>query len=148
MNITKRPGHDTDTAFARSVHHQAYRDVIVRQYGVWEEEAQDEFFKNSWDPPAFEIILCDLIPCGYARVEDCGDYINVSELVILPEFQGQGVGSQILRGVIECAKARRVPIRLQTQHANRAVNLYLRLGFREYERTETHILMEWSNEVG
>jgi len=148
MNITKRPAHEDDTDFACFVHHQAYRDVIVRQFGVWEEEAQDEFFKNSWDPPAYEIILCDGIPCGYTRVEVRGSDLHVRELVILPQFQGQGIGSQILRGVIESAKVRHVPICLETQHTNRAAELYHRLGFREFGRTETHILLEWSNRVG
>jgi len=145
MNISKRPALDADTDFARSVHHQAYRDVVVRQYGVWEEEAQDDFFKSDWDPPAFEVILCDGMPCGYTRVEDHGIDIHVRELVISPQFQGRGIGTQILRGVIDRAKVRQVPVRLGTQHANRAVELYRRLGFREFDRTGTHILMEWSN---
>jgi GNAT superfamily N-acetyltransferase len=148
MEITKRPALDVDTDFARSVHHQAYRDVIVQQYGVWDEEAQDGFFKNDWDPAAFEIILCDDIPCGYLCVEDRDSDIHVRELVILPKFQGQGVGSQILRGVIDRARVRQVPVRLGTQRANRAIDLYRRLGFREFERTGTHILMEWSSEGG
>ena len=148
MGITTRPALDADTDFARTVHHRAYRDVVVRQYGVWEEEAQDRFFENDWETAAFEIILCDGVPCGYTRVEDRGADVHVRELVILPEFQGRGVGSHVLRGVIERAKARRVPVRLGTQHANRAAELYRRLGFREFERTATHVLMDWSSETG
>ena len=146
MKITGRPALDVDTDFARSVHHQAYREVVVRQYGVWDEEAQDEFFKSDWDPSVFEIILCDGVPCGYTCIEDRDSDIHVRELVIVPQFQGQGVGTQILRGVIDRARVRRVPVRLGTLHSNRAVDLYRRLGFREFERTGTHILMEWSDE--
>ena len=145
MDIAKRPAQYVDTDFARSAHHVAYRDVIVRQYGVWEEETQDEFFDNDWNPSEFEIILCDAVPCGYMRVEDRGNDIHVRELVILPSFQGKGIGSQILSDIIKRAKICQVPIRLRTQRANRAVELYLRLGFREVGRTETHILMEWNN---
>jgi GNAT superfamily N-acetyltransferase len=148
MEITKRPALDADTDFARAVHHQAYHDVVVRQYDMWDEEAQDEFFKNDWSPPAFEIILCDGVPCGYTRIEDRSCDIHVRELVISPPFQGQGIGTQILREVIDRGKACKVPVRLGTQRANRAAELYLRLGFREFARTETHILMEWKNETG
>lgn len=143
MKISRRPALDADTDFARSVHHQAYRDVVVRQFGVWDEKAQDEFFKGDWDSAAFEIILCDEVPCGYMCIEDREGDIHVRELVVLPQFQGQGVGSHILREVFERARTRRVPVRLETQQANRAVNLYRRLGFRELGRSDTHIQMEW-----
>jgi GNAT superfamily N-acetyltransferase len=145
MEIAKRPALDADADFARSVHHEAYRDVVVRQFGVWDEAAQDEFFKNDWVSAAYEIILCDGIPCGYMCVEDRSKDIHVREIVISPQFQGKGIGSRLLRWVMDRAKIRQMPVRLGTQHANRAVALYRRLGFREFERTGTHILMEWKH---
>lgn len=145
MEITKRPALDADTDFARSVHHQAYRNVSERQYGPWDERAQDEFFAGDWVPAAFEIILCDGVPCGYACVEDRADDIHVRELVILPQFQGRGIGTRMLMDIIARAEARRVPVRLGTHHANRAAGLYRRLGFREFDRTATHVLMEWND---
>jgi len=141
MEICRRPALDADTYFARSAHHQAYRDVVVRQFGVWDQKAQDEFFNGDWNPAAFEIILCDGVPCGYMSVEDRGDDVYVHELVILPRFQGRGLGSRILLEVIERAETRRVPVRLETLQANRAVDLYRRLGFHEVERSDTHIQM-------
>ncbi|HVF49924.1 MAG TPA: GNAT family N-acetyltransferase [Pyrinomonadaceae bacterium] len=141
--IDKRPASDADTDFARSVHHQAYRDVVTRQYGVWDVSAQDDFFAGDWDAPAFEIINCDGTPCGYLCVEDCDGDIHVREIVLLPEFQGRGIGSRILREIIERARLRRIPVRLGTHLANRAANLYRRLGFRQFAQTESHILFEW-----
>jgi GNAT superfamily N-acetyltransferase len=143
MHITKRPASATDTEFARSVHHRAYRDVSVRQFGPWDEKAQDEFFADGWSAAAHEIILCDDVPCGYVCVEYRDSDIHVRELVIDPEVQGKGIGSHILREVIEHARARQVPVRLGTFHVNHAVNLYRRLGFREVGKTDTHVLMEW-----
>lgn len=143
MEISRRPALDADTDFARSVHHQAYRDVVVRQFGVWDQKAQDEFFDGDWNSAAFEIILCDETPCGYMCVEDREGDIHIRELVILPQFQGRGLGSHLLREVIERAGTRRVPVRLETLQANRAVSLYRRLGFQECERGDTHIRMEW-----
>ena len=143
MHIAKRPALATDTEFARSVHHRAYRDVSVRQFGPWDEKAQDEFFAAGWSAAAHEIVLCDGVPCGYVRVEYRESDIHVHELVIDPEFQGRGIGSHILREVIAHAMARRVPVRLDTFHVNHAVNLYRRLGFREVGKTDTHVLMVW-----
>ena len=81
--------------------------------------------------------------CGYICVENREEDIHIREIVIDPKFQGKGLGTSLLREIIEDAEARQVPVRLGTQQANRAVNLYRKLGFREFERTTTHILMEW-----
>ena len=69
MTLTRRPATPADTDFARSVHHQAYRDVVVRQFGTWDESRQDEFFAADWSAGGFEILLCDAEPCGYVAVE-------------------------------------------------------------------------------
>jgi ribosomal protein S18 acetylase RimI-like enzyme len=147
MKITMLPALDADTEFARVAHHRAYRDVVMRQYGTWDEKAQDRFFMDSWAPGMFEIILCDGVPCGYICVEDRGTDLYVRELIILPEFQGKGIGSQIMRGVFGRASIRQVPVRLETQRNNRAAELYRRLGFREYGQAESHFLMEWNHDA-
>jgi ribosomal protein S18 acetylase RimI-like enzyme len=142
MPVTRRPALETDADFARRVHHRAYREVVERQYGPWDEARQDRFFASSWREGGFEIVLCDGAPCGYLCVEERADDLHVREIVLLPEFQGRGIGSTLLREVIDRAAERGVPVRLGTHHQNRAQHLYRRLGFREIGRTETHLLFE------
>jgi len=144
MRITKRPGLATDLEFVRWVHHRAYRDVVVAQYGRWNEEAQDEFFIAAWSLAPHDVILCDDVRCGYMCVEDRDNDIHLRELVIDPDSQGRGIGTHLIRDVFERATARGVPVSLATHRSNRAVNLYSRLGFRESGRTTSHILMEWN----
>ncbi len=147
MKITTRPVLASDTEFARAAHHQAYREVAERQFGPWDERAQDVFFAADWASGQFELLACDDVECGYVCVERQEDCIFVRELVLLPGFQGCGIGSEVLRGVTERARQSGVPVRLGTCHMNRAVDLYRRLGFRETERTDSHILMEWRDET-
>jgi ribosomal protein S18 acetylase RimI-like enzyme len=144
MKISRRPATVADSDFARSVHHRAYRDVIERQYGSWSQRAQDKFFSDAWVAAAHETILCDAVPCGYACVENRNHEVYLRELVIDPDFQGRGIGTYLVKETQNHATAREVPVRLQTHIANRALNLYSRLGFRETGRTETHVLMEWN----
>ncbi len=147
MPFTTRPAVAADAAFAREAHHGAYRDVVIRQFGAWDEEMQDAYFERSWEGQDREIILRDGVPCGYAGVEFKGDYVHVRELVIHPAYQGQGIGTAFLRGVCAQAAARGVPVKLGVFHQNRAVAFYQRLGFQEFDRTETHILMEWPSKI-
>jgi ribosomal protein S18 acetylase RimI-like enzyme len=125
------------------VHHQAYRDVVERQFGAWKLAAQDAYFQDGWDAAPHEIVECDGLPVGYVCVEDRPDLVYLRELVLLPEFHNRGIGTAVLRQVLSRAEGRGVPVQLQTLHANRAAALYRRLGFYEIGRTETHILFEW-----
>jgi ribosomal protein S18 acetylase RimI-like enzyme len=145
MSVTRRPATDSDADFAREAHHKAYHDVVVRQFGAWDESAQDSFFNKDWSSAEHEILLCDGAPRGYVSVEEYPDYIHVRELVVPPEYRGRGIGSSFLSLVLEQATARQVPVRLGVLHENHAASLYRRLGFREYDRTETHILMQWDD---
>jgi ribosomal protein S18 acetylase RimI-like enzyme len=143
MNITTRPAVDADKDFARVVHHLAYREVVEKQYGPWDEDDQDRRFAGNWDSGEFDALLRDGEMCGYVSVEIGPDQISIRELVIHPKFQNQGVGSTFLLQVMAKAKVLKIPVRLGTHLLNRATAFYQRLGFREFDRTETHVLMEW-----
>jgi len=142
--ITKRPASNADTIFAKKVHHTAYQDVIVRQFGTFDEKMQDYFFSKSWKPATHEIIIIDGIDAGYLSIEHFPDHIFVHELVLVAEFQGKGTGSKLLKEVLLEAKTKHLPVRLQVLKANIAQTLYRRLGFKDIGQTETHIQMEFS----
>ena len=144
MTVSKRQATEADREFVQTVHQRAYRDVVERQYGRWDETVQEKYFESAWTAAAHEIVLCDNLPCGYCSIAFLAGEIFVQELVIDPDFQGRGIGTRIMAEVISEASARGMPVRLQTHIVNRAAELYRRLGFRESGRTGTHILMEWS----
>ncbi len=141
MNITRRSAKKGDIEFARKTHHAAFKDIVIRQFGKWDEELQNKFFKNDIASDDFDIILFDGIPCGYACVEISGEFVHIKELVISPEFQGKGIGSLLLKSAIETAKTKNIPVKIEVLKQNQAKELYSRFGFRKYDETETHILM-------
>ena len=140
--ITLRPALATDTHAARAIHHRAVRDVVMRQFGAWDEAVQDGFFDNAWHPERFEIVECSGKPCGYFRREYHQTYIEIHEINIDPAYQGQGIGTRILMDALADADQLGLPVVLQTLHLNRAADLYQRLGFGEVGRTATHIQMQ------
>ena len=146
MKITRRPATDADREYARDAHHRGYRDTVVKQFGTWDEAAQDGFFEHGWKTFRHEILLCDGVPCGYVAVSELPGYIHVIELVVHADFQGRGIGSTFLREVVAAARTRGVPVKLGVLHKNRAFDFYRKLGFRETGRTSTHILMEHGGE--
>ena len=144
MTITSRPATDADTEFARELHHAAYREAVIRQFGSWDEKEQDQHFLGDWLGARFAIIMVDGRPCGYAAVEDRAEDVLVRELVIHPAQQGKGIGSSFMRDCMARAKERGVPVRLGTFHQNhRALAFYKRLGFHQTGKTNIHVLLEW-----
>jgi ribosomal protein S18 acetylase RimI-like enzyme len=140
--ISLRPATATDTHVARVIHHRAVRDVVMRQFGTWDEAAQDRFFDNTWNPEHFEIVEYSGNACGYFRREHHQTYIEIHEINIDPACQGQGIGTRILMDALADADQLGLPVVLQTLHLNRAAGLYQRLGFGEVGRTATHIRMQ------
>lgn len=136
--LTRRPATDDDSEYAKSLHHEAYREVVERQFGRWDESAQDGFFTDTWSVEAFDILLWDGAPCGYLSVEDHGEHLQVREIVVSPSHQRIGIGTAVLRSVIEQAAARGLPVVLEALHENRAIELYQRLGFVETGTGATH----------
>jgi GNAT superfamily N-acetyltransferase len=145
METTTRPACSEDTAFAREVHHLAYRDAVERQFGPWDEAQQDALFQEDWDSTEHDMLLCDGVPCGFVSVEECPGCLHVRQLVIHPDFQRRGIGAAFVRGVMRVAAARRIPVRLGTFQKNTAVEFYRKLGFTESDRTDTHVLLEWES---
>ena len=143
MILKRRIATSSDTEFVRISHHAAYRDVVCRQFGAWDEALQDQLFEEKWIPHQFEIVLCDGNPCGFLLVEDRSDHISISEIVIAPQFQGRGIGSRLLNEEMQRGREAKSLLRLQVLRENRAIELYRRLGFKECGTTETHIRMVW-----
>ena len=70
MEVVRRPASGADTGFARLAHHEAYREVVVRQFGAWDETVQDRFFSTGWQAARHEIIECDGTPVGYCSIAE------------------------------------------------------------------------------
>jgi GNAT superfamily N-acetyltransferase len=142
--ISYRPAdREKDFVFARQVHHRAYRDVVTKQFGNWNETMQDRFFADEWWTLPFKIILLDDAPIGVLSVRSVNGYLFIHEIQLLPEFQGRGVGTEILQEQITEAKQLALPLKLKVLRKNRAQELYKRMGFVPYKETDIDIFMKF-----
>jgi ribosomal protein S18 acetylase RimI-like enzyme len=144
VEVELRPATEADRERLRTIHHAAYHDLVERIFGPWQEDRQDRYFDAAWQRTPHDCVFVDGELAGFCSTRRADDEIEVDELVIAPQFQGRGVGSTLLRKVLDEALAKRVPVKLRTAHQNRADRLYERLGFVEVGTTETHRLYEWS----
>jgi ribosomal protein S18 acetylase RimI-like enzyme len=127
----------------REMHHRCYHDVVLRQFGCWDLAQQDGFFEKEWSERLFHTIEEDgCMVGGYAEKESEG-CLMLLELQVLPEFQGRGIGTAVIKHMQSRAVKGGRSMSLRVLRQNRAVNLYAKLGFREVGRDDIAIIMEW-----
>lgn len=146
-SVMLRLATQADHEFARNAFMVAYRDVMEAQYGEWDQAVQDKKFQEVWDDKEskIQIVTVGGKPSGFIQVEELPDVLWFDELVLLPEAQGKGVGSSLIRQLQEKAAQLQLPVKLNVLHANPAIALYKRLGFDEIGDTETYTEMEWKS---
>lgn len=147
MNYDLRPARVDDPdefEWLYRLNKRSYLDVVVRQFGKWDERFQREMFSENWGTGrAAHIIEREAKPIGVLSFESRIDHIWLQEIQIVPEHQGNGLGTAIINRLAECARAKHLAFRLQVLHENhRAKKLYEQLGFRQIGSFEHHYLME------
>jgi ribosomal protein S18 acetylase RimI-like enzyme len=134
-----RPARESDREPLYAVHCATMRDVITRTWG-WDEAWQRANFDGRFDPSKVSIVSAGGRDVGSVWLEIRPGELYVAELQIVPEMQGRGLGSAVLRGVVASAAARGACVTLQVLDLNvRARRLYERLGFYVTGETDRYV---------
>jgi ribosomal protein S18 acetylase RimI-like enzyme len=143
MNIERRIATEGDLETLFEINERAMRAHIIENFGEWNNEEQRENFVKSTDLAAHELLLDGTRPFGFVNVFRSEGGIHLNRICIVPEYQGNGIGTMIIQEIIS-SNAPGQPIRLQVFPNNPALNLYRRLGFMATKRTPTHIHMVYA----
>ncbi|HWA86218.1 MAG TPA: GNAT family N-acetyltransferase [Opitutus sp.] len=80
---------------------------------------------------------------GVLTVNRDSDEIRVVDLALLPRYCGHGIGSGLLKALLDEARAAGKPVRLRVRKDNAARQLYLRLGFAPTGDHDLYLDLEW-----
>ncbi len=135
-----RPAEERDREFLYQVKKQSNFGYISDLWG-WDEDFQRrEFARDFQQIREFSVITVDGADAGFLQLQSGSDFLNVAEIHLLPPFQGQGIGSAVLRDVQ--ADAEGLPVLIGCFRANkRAYQLYQRLGFAPITENDTHFIL-------
>jgi ribosomal protein S18 acetylase RimI-like enzyme len=90
------------------------------------------------------IVLVDDAPAGRIWIDEGPREIKILDISVLPEFQGRGIGTQLLQDCQERARTRAKPLRHSVLRWNSgAISLYFRLGFVPCGHDEFFLQLEW-----
>jgi RimJ/RimL family protein N-acetyltransferase len=155
--VSFRPIHDNDHDFllglytsTREWERQAvtWTDVAWQEFVAAQFKLQDQSYRMNFLGASFSVIEMDGVAIGrlYAHRQDA--CLRIIEFTIAPAWRGRGIGTDILRALMNEAHGGKVPVRLSVEANNPALALYQRHGFKVVEDTGRRLEMKWMPATG
>jgi ribosomal protein S18 acetylase RimI-like enzyme len=105
-------------------------------------EAQDAYYREHYHPATLDVVEVDGEHVGRLYVARWEDEIRIMDIALLPEGRGRGIGTTLIRGLLDEAAATGKRLSIHVEKHNPARRLYERLGFAESADRGLYVLME------
>ena len=129
MKISQRAASLEDIEWLEPFYESIMRPYYVELKLEWDRTK----FRESFDLVITKIIQADSIDIGMLKVEEREDCIYICDIQIDSGYRGKGIGTKLVKTVIQSGNLASKPIRLLVLKGNPAKELYLRLGFKEIQ---------------
>ena len=150
--IALRPAQEDDLPFLYRVYASTRQEELALV--DWDESQKDWFLHMQFDlqtrsyaqayPEAdWQVVVCDGQPSGRLIVDRCSHSIRLVDIALLPDYRSAGIGSELLRRLLEEATAAGKPVVLHVARSNPAGALYQQLGFVVSARDDVYLEMQW-----
>jgi ribosomal protein S18 acetylase RimI-like enzyme len=107
-------------------------------------KAQTMDYRARYPDARFEIVMLDGVPAGRLVRAVAGGALHLVEVAVTPSLRGRGIGTALLRALMEEARSAALSVRLQVAADNPgAERLYRRLGFSIVRRDHAYLEMDW-----
>ena len=121
----------------------------------WNETQRDDFlsmqfaayrqhYRTNLPDADYQIVLQDGRPAGIFIVARWQDGIRLADIALLPQHRNTGIGTILVRGLLDEAAQLRKPVTVHVQMYSRAISFYQRLGFYQVDQVGMYYLMEWN----
>jgi ribosomal protein S18 acetylase RimI-like enzyme len=139
LQLTRRPALESDVPFLLELRRQTMGPVHTAAGIDQSPELIEARVRSNFD--CAEIIELNGRPIGLLKVIRSPTEWRVSQIQLLPEHQGKGIGTQLLQEVLDSARAAGLVVTLSALKINPAVRLYRRLGFTAASESEKSVSM-------
>ena len=132
--VALRPATPADSEFCYQLHKAAMGGYVTAIWG-WDEQRQRDSHARAFNPGRWQIITAGEEDIGMLDVEHRPGEIYLSRIEIRPDHQGRGIGTRLIRALIDEARQSGQDLVLDVLTVNhRAQALYQRLGMIEVAR--------------
>jgi RimJ/RimL family protein N-acetyltransferase len=151
--IALRPVEEGDTDFLKDLYYSS-RQHEMDLLSEWTEEmkdafitqqfhAQDRYYRENYEKARLQVILYDHQPIGRFYTQKREDEIRIMDVIIKSGYRGAGLGTHLIRSVMEEARQGGLAVRIHVEYNNPALRLYHRLGFEKIGENGIYFLLEW-----
>ena len=140
--LALRPATEADLPFLRALR-RLTMDAHLRRCGLSTDDAAHEArIRHHFEQAC--LVLRQGTPVGLFKVSETPPHWHLLQLQIHPDWQGQGLGEALLRGLLARAQAQACEVSLNVLHGNPARRLYARMGFRPAGQDGPQLAMRWT----
>jgi len=150
--IDLREERDADTSFVRGLYAEVrapelalvpWSEAQKRAFTDSQFALQREHYRRHYPTAEFLVIERDGVSIGRAYVCESPGMICLMEISLLEVQRGQGIGTVLIRELVQLAAEQGMTVTLHVEPNNPAARLYARLGFNLVERRGVYDFMEW-----
>jgi len=106
--------------------------------------AQHTYYQQHFATASFQVVLRGAAMVGRLYVDRGPTEIRIVDIALLPEYRGQGLGTTLVRDLLDEATRDGKVVTLHVERFNPAVAWYRRLGFELVDDGGVYLFMRWS----
>lgn len=153
VGVRLRPATEADYDFMRRLYastreaemaHFPFGETEKRAFLAQQFAAQFAHYAAHYPTCERGIIERDGSPVGRLWIDEWRDQIRLVDIALIPECRGLGIGSTLLREVMDRGAAAGKPVTIHVESYNHALGLYRRLGFEPLDTNGVYYLMRWT----
>jgi Acetyltransferases len=105
--------------------------------------AQTNYYRDYYAGSEHSIILFNGIEVGRIQVVQDETQIHILDITVLTQYRGQGIGTPIIKSIMDRAAASSLPVIIYVETFNPSASLFRRLGFIVKDDDNLNFLFEW-----
>jgi ribosomal protein S18 acetylase RimI-like enzyme len=151
--LVLRPRTDEDRGLLAEIYASTRREELavtgwseaqMHAFLTFQFDAQDKHYTAHYKTCGFYVIELDGTPCGRLYIDEWPNEVRIVDISFLADFRGRGLGTKLLRAIVDRATEKGLPVSIHVEKENPALRLYERLGFTRVEERGAHFLMQRS----
>ncbi len=150
--ITLRPATAADDDFLLSVYSSTRAEELNRVPWTAEQKegfvkmqfaAQKQHYAATFPQASHDVIYLDETAAGRIYLDRGAEAFHILDITVLPQYRNQGIGSLLLRRLIDEAGKSVKPATIYIESFNPSLRLFERLGFQKDQEKDFQFLMKW-----
>lgn len=148
---------DTDIAFLLALY-RTTREWELKLLD-WTDEQKEHFvssqfnaqrfhYRKHYPEALFDLVIYKKEKIGRFYVEEWPSQFRIIDITLHPHFCGRGIGSLLIKRLMQQAIEKRKNISIHVEQNNPALRLYGRLNFEKIDELNIYNLMEWKPPKG